>query len=123
MLNRSIAQWLSGHRRVAFMGLLFGSSFLLSLISSYAEQSIIDEDSVAYKNDNELDLIDNHHKISNISHSTMGTQKCPHQVCSHIRNLSDGRCPSSDKRKSAKELGFELSEHQTWVVSYYTGEK
>lgn len=123
MANRSLAQWFCDHPRVTIIVSCFASSIILNLINSYAEQSIIDENSVPSEYNRDLVLSDEFHPISNISHTTMGTQKCPHQVCSHIRNLNDGRCPSSDKRKSAQEYGIKLSEHQTWVVSYNTGKK
>ena len=42
----------------------------------------------------------------------------PFEVKGFIRNLSEGRCPSAEKRAQAARLGIELGEHQTLVNSY-----
>jgi len=42
----------------------------------------------------------------------------PFKVITHIRNLSNGRCPSAEKRKEAENLGIHLGEHQTFVNEY-----
>ena len=42
----------------------------------------------------------------------------PYKVITHIRNLSNDRCPSAEKRKAAEKLGIYLGEHQTFVNEY-----
>lgn len=39
-------------------------------------------------------------------------------VCSHIRNLPEGRIPSVEKIASAAQRGYELKPGQTWVEQY-----
>lgn len=39
-------------------------------------------------------------------------------VSQHIRNLSGGKLPSSEKVATALEHNFVLGEHQTWVETY-----
>lgn len=42
----------------------------------------------------------------------------PFPVNTHIRNLSNGRCPSAEKKAQAEKLGIELGENQTLVIEY-----
>ena len=44
------------------------------------------------------------------------------EVCSHIRNLQEGRHASASKIATAADNGFDLEPGQTWVESYTKGD-
>ena len=51
----------------------------------------------------------------------VSTEKVPHEVAKHIRNLHPGWNASPEKIATAARHGFELKPGQTWVETYKTG--
>lgn len=49
------------------------------------------------------------------------TEKMPHDVAEHLRNLPEGWKASAEKIEKAAEHGFNLLPGQTWVEAYKTG--
>ena len=58
------------------------------------------------------------HIITDVSTKILNEGE-PISVCRHIRNLGENRYPSSEKIMTAKTLGIELGENQTFVEKYY----
>ena len=51
----------------------------------------------------------------------VGTEKCPHSVARHIRNLHEGWHASPEKIAEAEALGIKLLDGQTLIDDYETG--
>ncbi len=49
------------------------------------------------------------------------TNRAPHYVSEHVRNLPKGRNASIEKISSAAKHGYNLLPGQTWVEAYRTG--
>ena len=49
------------------------------------------------------------------------TDKIPHDVAEHLRNLPEGWKASAEKIATAAEHGYNLRPGQTWVEAYRTG--
>ena len=49
------------------------------------------------------------------------TDKIPHDVAAHLRNLPEGWKASAEKIATAAEHGYNLRPGQTWVEAYRTG--
>ncbi len=60
--------------------------------------------------------------VSDIVEVSLKTsERIPHNVSEHIRNLPDGWYASAEKIATASEHGHSLRPGQTWVESYRTG--
>lgn len=49
------------------------------------------------------------------------TDRIPHDVAEHLRNLPEGWKASAEKIATAAEHGYDLLPGQTWVEAYRTG--
>lgn len=53
--------------------------------------------------------------------SIVPTNRIPHEVTEHLRNLPEGWSASAEKIATAAEHGYNLMPGQTWVEAYRTG--
>lgn len=59
--------------------------------------------------------------VSVLGNDSVPTDRIPHDVVEHLRNLTEGWKASPEKIATATERGYVLLPGQTWVEAYRTG--
>ena len=59
--------------------------------------------------------------VSALESNSLTTDRIPHDVVEHLRNLPEGWKASPEKVAKATERGYVLLPGQTWVEAYRTG--
>lgn len=116
---KAVCKWINNHKtEVAVIGGIAGTAVAVVIGTQYSKPLVALREPL---NDTlqealECDRMD----MVNMMNPIL-SEKAPHEVSSHIRNLPEGWSPSVHKIESAPLHGYDLGPGQTWVEGYQVG--